>query len=296
MEHKRRKERHCYSRESRIGLFALLLCLPSPLSATTPPPVNLPAQVIEAAARQNKELRTSIRWSFGGRRQKGWDLYVSLIQPLIGSQGEPDSRDFAKAVAKWQEQVGLPITGRLEEKTWSAMVSTFQALRPTGPRRGGKTDLVLAPPEDFFDRSRPLSLRFVDRQAYDAYQRMCQAAREALGEETLSAHGLKIVSAYRSPSYQAALRRRSPRAGRATLAVNSPHFTGRALDLFVGGDPVSTADWNRRRQVETPLYRWMAQHAHRFGFVPYFYEPWHWEYRGEEPPSNRVDPIGAETP
>ena len=296
MERNRRKERRCYSWESRLGSLVLLLCLTAPLSASTPSPVELPAQVIEAAARQNGELRTALRWSFGGRRQKGWDLYLALIQQLIGSQAVPESPAFAKAVAKWQGQVGLPVTGRLEEKTWSAMVSTFQARRPTGQRRGGKTDLVLAPPDDFFDRSRPLSLRFVDRQAYDAYQRMCQAAREALGEEALSAQGLKIVSAYRSPSYQAALRRRSPRAGRATLAVNSPHFTGRALDLFVGGDPVSTADWNRHRQVDTPLYRWMAQHAHQFGFVPYFYEPWHWEYRGEESPAHPPQPVKAETP
>jgi len=296
MERNRRKERRCSPWGSRIGILTLFFCLTASLSASTPPVVELPAPVVEAAARQNEELRTALRWSFGGRRQKGWDLYIALIQQLIGSQAEPDSSAFALALARWQEEMGLPVTGRLEGKTWSAMVSTFQARRPGGQRRGASTDLVLAPPDDFFDRSRPLSLRFVDRRAYDAYQRMCQAAREALGEEDISAQGMKIVSAYRSPSYQAALRRRSPRAGRATLAVNSPHFTGRALDLFVGGDPVSTADWNRRRQVETPLYRWMAQHAHRFGFVPYFYEPWHWEYRGEEPSSNRVDPIGAGTP
>lgn len=296
MEHEKRKERRCDLWGSRIGMLALLFCLSGPLNASPPPLAELPASVIEAAARQNEELRTTLRWSFGGRRQKGWDLYVTLIQQLIASQAEPDSPAFALALASWQEEMGLPVTGRLEEKTWSAMVSTFQARRPGGQRRGVSTDLVLAPPDDFFDRSRPLSLRFVDRRAYDAYQRMCQAAREALGEEALSSSGLKIVSAYRSPSYQATLRRRSPRAGRATLAVNSPHFTGRALDLFVGGDPVSTADWNRRRQVETPLYRWMALHAHQFGFVPYFYEPWHWEYRGEEPLDHRPKPAEANTP
>jgi hypothetical protein len=260
---------------------------------------ELPIQLLEAAAHRNEDLRHSLRWSFGGRRQKGWDLYLALIQQLIGSQAEPESPAFASAVAQWQKQMGLTVTGQLEEKTWSAMVATFQARRPAGQRRGVRTDLVLAPPDDFFDRSRPLSLRFVDRLAHDAYQRMCQAAREALGEEVLSSHGLKIVSAYRSPSYQAALRRRSPRAGRATLAVNSPHFTGRALDIFVGGDPVSTADWNRRRQVETPLYRWLARHAHRFGFVPYFYEPWHWEYRGEESTAQPAAPselVEVDTP
>jgi LAS superfamily LD-carboxypeptidase LdcB len=25
-------------------------------------------------------------------------------------------------------------------------------------------------------------------------------------------------------------------------------------------------------------YRWLVRNAERFGFCPYFYEPWHWEY------------------
>ncbi len=76
------------------------------------------------------------------------------------------------------------------------------------------------------------------------------------------------------------LRRQSPNAGRAGLAVNSPHFTGRALDLYVGGQPVETRDDNRAVQVQTPVYQWLVRNAARFGFRPYFYEPWHWEYVG----------------
>jgi len=76
------------------------------------------------------------------------------------------------------------------------------------------------------------------------------------------------------------LRRQSPNAGSAGLAVHSPHTTGRALDLFVGGDPVDTKDSNRAIQVNTPAYRWLVRNAERFGFRPYFYEPWHWEYVG----------------
>ena len=91
---------------------------------------------------------------------------------------------------------------------------------------------------------------------------------------------LKIVSAFRSREYQEQLRRQSPNAGSAGLAVNSPHFTGRALDLYVGGEPVDSKDSNRAVQVSTPVYRWLVQNARRFGFRPYFYEPWHWEYVG----------------
>jgi LAS superfamily LD-carboxypeptidase LdcB len=62
------------------------------------------------------------------------------------------------------------------------------------------------------------------------------------------------------------------------LAVNSPHFSGRALDLYVGGEPVEAKEANRALQVQTPAYRWLVRNAGRFGFRPYFYEPWHWEY------------------
>ena len=62
------------------------------------------------------------------------------------------------------------------------------------------------------------------------------------------------------------------------MAVNSPHFTGRALDVYVGGEPVDTQDSNRALQVQTPVYQWLVRNAERFGFRPYCYEPWHWEF------------------
>ena len=34
----------------------------------------------------------------------------------------------------------------------------------------------------------------------------------------------------------------------------------------------------RALQTETRAYRWLVRNAERFGFCPYFYEPWHWEY------------------
>ena len=33
----------------------------------------------------------------------------------------------------------------------------------------------------------------------------------------------------------------------------------------------------------TPAYRWLVANADRFGFVPYPFEPWHWEWTGEAP-------------
>jgi LAS superfamily LD-carboxypeptidase LdcB len=43
--------------------------------------------------------------------------------------------------------------------------------------------------------------------------------------------------------------------------------------------PVGTDDRNRAIQVNTAVYQWLVKNADRFGFKPYFYEPWHWEYK-----------------
>src|SRR5258706_6132272 len=83
---------------------------------------------------------------------------------------------------------------------------------------------------------------------------------------------LKIISSFRSREYQEKLRRESPQAGSAGLASNSPHFTGRALDLYVGGEPVSTNDANRALQIKTPVYQWLVKNAARLRFCAYFYE------------------------
>jgi LAS superfamily LD-carboxypeptidase LdcB len=67
-------------------------------------------------------------------------------------------------------------------------------------------------------------------------------------------------------------------------AVCSPHRTGTAVDLYVGhlqGMGVDSTDVHSRRYMsQTPTYRWLVKNAGRFGFVPYVYEPWHWEWIG----------------
>ncbi|MFZ4795384.1 MAG: DUF882 domain-containing protein [Blastocatellia bacterium] len=238
-----------------------------------------------SAAEQNRRLRYGLSWTFGGKRQRGWNLYVALIARMIGTDADPGSAEFARGVAVWQRRAGLAADGRLDEETWLAMVTALQARRrlASGKRANSNlasSELQLAPAEDFFDPARPLELRYVDTTAYAAYRRLYAAAVSALGRATLANGGLRIISAYRSPSYQAVLRRQSPNSGRAGLAINSPHFTGRALDLYVGGEPVSTADWNRQLQVDGIIYRWLVSHGSEFGFNPYFYEPWHWEFGG----------------
>jgi hypothetical protein len=61
----------------------------------------------------------------------------------------------------------------------------------------------------------------------------------------------------------------------------SPHHTGRAIDIHVGGE-ISRNAKNVAFQRKQAAYQWLVCNAARFGFYPYNVEPWHWEYN---PPS-----------
>lgn len=242
------------------------------------------------AARPHEVNSRSIRdlqWTFGGKPQRGWHLYAPLIAELIDSNDPPASLGFAATLARWQGAAGLTPTGVINEETMMSMVKAWQEKRSTDRTYPTEAQLVTAGATEFYDPARVAPLRQVERTTYAAYRRMLRAALadKSLGlgigsNGELAPHEkrLRIVSAFRSREYQAQLRKQSPHSGRAGLAVNSPHFTGRALDLYIAGEPVETKDSNRLIQVEEPVYRWLVRNAGRFGFRPYFYEPWHWEY------------------
>ena len=245
---------------------------------------------IGAAAARNVQLRTELKWIFGGKQQRGWYLYAPLIGRLLNTKRDPGSDAFASALARWQKKSGLTPSGVLDEESLYKIIAGWQDKRLKDRTLAQPHQLITAPSSDFYDPSRLEELRQVERETYKAYKRLIEAA---IGEKSLglahvgkralapSEKYLKIISAFRSREYQEKLRRESPDAGRAGLAVNSPHFTGRALDLYVGGEPVETKDPNRGLQVETRVYQWLVRNAGRYGFEPYFYEPWHWEYVGK---------------
>ena len=235
------------------------------------------ASAFTAAASQNAVLRNELDWAFGGKQQRGWYLYDLLISKTLSTDDDAVTADFAEEVAAWKKKRGMRADGVLDEAALTALVSQWQAARLKIRTPAQQDQLVTAPPSDFFDPGRPAELRQVERNAYEAYKEMIAAAAADLKLAPTSQY-LKIVSSYRSREYQDQLRKNSPNAGRAGLAVNSPHFTGRALDIYVGGSPVDTKDSNRAIQVNTPAYKWLVRNAERFGFRPYFYEPWHWEY------------------
>jgi len=260
----------------------ILIALSVAVSAQSPRPKTRPAVATSSsfatAAASNVTLRNELAWTFGGKQQRGWYLYDFLIGRTLNTQHDATSSDFAAALATWKRKRGLPADGVLDETALMAMISEWQSKRLKNRTYAQPDELMIAPASDFYDPSRADELRQVERKTFVAYQELIAAAK-ADPDLKLPAKYLKIISAFRSREYQENLRKKSPNAGGAGLAVNnSPHFTGRALDLYVGGDPVDTKDANRALQVNTPAYRWLVRNAERFGFRPYFYEPWHWEY------------------
>lgn len=240
-----------------------------------------------AAAAANEASRMTLAWPFGAKVQRGWEIYVPLISHTIGTDEEPGSLEFAAALAKWQGEKGLLANGLIDEATMKSFVSHWQSQRLGRSTSPSADALISAPIKDFWDQGRDPNMLQLERMTYVAYKQMlAEAARDLGGQLKFTRDGelapgekfLRIVSAYRSPEYQEALRKREPNAGRAALAKNSPHFTGQALDIYVGGEPVTTKDANRLIQVQTPAYKWLVKNASRFGFYPYFYEPWHWEF------------------
>ena len=66
--------------------------------------------VFMAAAASNTTLRNELTWTFGGKQQRGWYLYESLIGRTIDSQEDAATPDFAASFAVWQRKKGLRLS------------------------------------------------------------------------------------------------------------------------------------------------------------------------------------------
>ena len=281
------------SSNSPAGVNSNLPASNEPIEVSVAPPAN-------EAAKRNAVLMNNLTWLFGSKQQRGWYLYRPLLAEFLDTKSDPTTNGFASAMARWQKKSALEPTGVLDEESLYKIIAEWQSRRIQDRTPAQPAQLLTAPIADFYDPTRDIELRKVERDTYFAYRRMVAAAmadkslglaRNPQAKGQLAEHELflKIISAHRSREYQEKLRRASPGAGSAGLAVNSPHFTGRALDIYVGGEPVDTRDSNRAIQVRTRVYLWLVKNAERFGFRPYFYEPWHWEYVGEEVKSEKSD-------
>jgi D-alanyl-D-alanine carboxypeptidase len=128
------------------------------------------------------------------------------------------------------------------------------------------------------------------RLAATAWEALVRSARAGGIEAPL----LLPLSGFRSPEEQSRLWQGAlDKYGDPEVAClwvarpgTSAHQSGRAVDCHLGA-PIESeyADGMRK----TPAYRWLVAHAEGFGFYPYDFEPWHWEYN---PPWDGPRPAG----
>jgi D-alanyl-D-alanine carboxypeptidase len=245
------------------------------------------------AAFENASTLHSLSWSPFGRRERGWETYAALIATEIGTRCGPTTPGFASALSRWQKARGLNPTGEVNEGTFMFMKGVWQGQRPFANRGGGCPN---PPPESSLASGRPgegYSGKHVQLApgAFQAYRRMVRDAKREVPAIRGDPRWLTIFSAYRSPSYDAARCARDQNCNGVTRARCSPHRTGRAMDLYVGQapgyGPDSTADPNRLVMSKSPAYRWLVANAHRYGLVPYAFEPWHWEWIGDPSQANQ---------
>jgi len=230
---------------------------------------------------ENRKLMKQLKWFISGDEQKGWLIYYPLIAQFLETDAKPDSVAFAEAVSRWQFRSGcrMPPDGVLESSTLMSILLEFQSRRFDQTRRIPQETKMIRLTKEYSHHSAKTHGKLqLGEQTLLAYKEMVAAARKA----GIRGDFLKVISGYRSVPDQNSLRLRSPSLRSNRLAVQSVHNTGRAIDLYVGGDPVNTSHRNRKKQVASPAYVWLLKNASRFGFVPYYFEPWHWEFVGLE--------------
>ena len=231
----------------------------------------------------------SLEWTPFGATEVGWGAYLPLLQKELGTDCEPGASDFAAALAAFQTRYALPATGGFDQATFEVLKGVLQERRPfvmarvrdECPDPPPLRELgYLEAPEEHADRL----TRLLRRDVLASYRRMVAAARAEVPEVRNDPELLQIFSGFRDPEADAARCAAERNCDGLRRAVCSPHRTGTAVDLYVGqllGMGVdSTNPASRQHMTQGATYRWLVKNAGRFGFVPYIYEPWHWEWVG----------------
>jgi len=230
----------------------------------------------------------SLEWSPFGAVEWGWETYVPLIQKTLGTDCVASSPDFARALSEFQTAYQLPASGIFDQATFQVFRGLWQETRPFVMARVREQPCPDPPPlyqlgylvesEEHADRL----TRLLRRDVLDAYRRMIAAARAEVPEIAADPELLQIFSGFRDPEADAARCSAQGNCDGLRRAVCSPHRTGTAVDLYVGqieGLGVdNTSPPSRLHMTRGATYRWLVRNAGRFGFVPYVYEPWHWEW------------------
>ena len=261
-----------------------------------PPPLSGDCQDsrFAVAARANGISARSLIWSPFRSEEIGWETYAPLIANEIATACAYDQPGFAAALAAWQRRNGPVADGVMTPAVFEAMRLRWHRARPFSKIKPEDcppptTNLTYTRPTEAYGP--PMRLR---PGALAAWRQMIAAARAEAPSVFSQPNALKIFSAFRDPEADAARCLIDQNCDGVRRTLCSAHRTGLALDIHVGmapgGDPASTADFNRLAQSRTPAYRWMVRNAGRFGFVNYPYEPWHWEWTGEPVTSPPVYP------
>lgn len=241
----------------------------------------------QAAAQANEMSLQTLEWQPFGAVEYGWTTYLPLIQQEIGTGCQPGSPQFAVALAAFQTRYGLPNTGIFDAATFQVFRGVWQERRPFVMARV-RNECPEPPPiiqlgylvasEEHADRL----TRLLRRDVLHAYRQLVAAARAEVPEIAENEELLQIFSGFRDPEADAARCAQQGNCDGLRRAVCSPHRTGTAVDLYVGNAPGyevdSTTVISRAYMASSPTYLWLVKNAGRFGFVPYVYEPWHWEY------------------
>ena len=268
----------------------------APLAAPPPaPPAVEVAQACDAgpsaAAQANAASLDTLAWAPFRRAELGWATYAPLIAREIATGCAPATPGFAAALAAWQARQTLPADGIMSEAVFARMRDVIELRRPF-VRASGHGVCPAPPPESalaWADKAegysgKPIELR---PAALAAYRRLAAAARAADPRIAADPRNLTIFSGFRSPGADDARCAGDGNCDNTVRSTCSAHRTGLAVDLYVGEAPGlrpdSSADPNRLFMSRTPTYRWLVANADRFGFVPYPFEPWHWEWTGEAP-------------
>lgn len=269
--------------------FALIGVAAPAVARQVEPDCHFTGTQWEGAAFANAISIYAMEWAPFGQTEWGWETYLPLLQNELHTRCAPNTPDFAAAMAGWQAAYNLPATGIFDAAAFQVLKGVLQERRP----------FVMARVRDECPEPPPISMlgylvsdeehadrltRLLRRDTLDAYRRLVAAARAEVPDVAADPELLQIFSGFRDPEADAARCAAQGNCDGLRRAVCSPHRTGTAVDLYVGqiiGLGVDSTDpASRLHMTRSPTYRWLAANAHRFGFVPYVYEPWHWEWVG----------------
>ena len=239
-------------------------------------------------ARQNGEGMSILTFSAFHRVVTGWEIYEPLIARELGTRCGGATPTFARVLAAWQSTQGLQPSGLMDEATFAAMYLAWERRRPfvAASRHGCpsaplEATLAVVPADESYG-GKVMLLR---PAALAAFGRMLAAARKEEPEVNADRRLMTLFSAYRSAESNTARCMLEHNCQGIVRTTCSAHLTGLAIDLDLGAAPGSTPDSsddaNRLYISRHGAYRWMVSNAWRFGFVPYPFEPWHWDWTGE---------------